>query len=295
MKKLKQDDIIKSTLMFWVDDSIETNYENKYKNELLKYKNIQQVTTPSGLRDFIRSSEESIKLLETVLGISGERFKRVITALRVQKGFVVGSEWSEKAIQQNLVRNLNFMNEFCDLFFNQERFKGFIPKSILNEFIIDKDRLNILCSDDVLLKQIKDTFSASYNSTCASSYASSIISQIKDITNRYGLRIEKTIDRNLGYNGELTFISDGDKKIIVTIQYLVTTSNNQTAYAKKIQEIRSATAGKSKYLLVNILDGAGWVARHADFEKIYNDCHYFLNRANIHIIESIVTEFYNIK
>lgn len=295
MRKLKQDDIIKSTLMFWVDDAIESDFENRYKNELCKYANIRQITTPSGLKEFIRNSDESVKLLETVLGISGERFKRVITALRIQKGYVVGGEWSEKAIQQHLVGDSQFMDEFCDIFFNQDRFKGYIPKSILNEFRVDEGKLDILCSDDVLLKQIKDTFSTSYNSTCANSYIGSIMAQIEEITNKYGLRVEKAVDRNLGYNNELTFITDGDKKIIITVQYLVTTSQNQTTYAKKIQEIRSATAGKDKYILVNILDGAGWIARHADFEKIYNDCNYFLNKANIHIIESIITEFYNIK
>lgn len=295
MRKLKQDDIIKSTLMFWVDDAIESDFENRYKKELCKYSNIKQVTTPHGLKEFICNSEESVKLLETVLGISGERFKRVITALRIQKGYVVGSEWSEKAIQQHLVSDTQFMDEFCDLFFNQDRFKGYIPKSILNEFKVDNDKLDILCSDDVLLKQIKDTFSTSYNSTCANSYTDSIMAQIEEITNKYGLRVEKAVDHNLGYNNELTFITDGDKKIIITVQYLVTTSQNQTTYAKKIQEIRSATAGKDKYILVNILDGAGWIARHADFEKIYNDCNFFLNKANIHIIESIITEFYNIK
>lgn len=54
-------------------------------------------------------------------------------------------------------------------------------------------------------------------------------------------------------------------------------------------------AGNRNYLLVNILDGAGWVARGADYQKIHTDCNYFLNLANINKIETIITEYFNIQ
>ena len=79
------------------------------------------------------------------------------------------------------------------------------------------------------------------------------------------------------------------------MNYTVTTSNNQTIYADKVQKIRSAIAGKDNYVLLNILDGAGWVARNADFNKVYNNCNHFLNLSNIDKIDAIIKETFNIR
>ena len=47
-------------------------------------------------------------------------------------------------------------------------------------------------------------------------------------------------------------------------------------------------------IVINILDGAGWVGRAADFRKIYADCNYFLNLKSLDKLNDIITEFFNI-
>lgn len=295
MIKLSHDNAIKSTLMFWVDESIESKYESIYEKEMPKYDSVLSIRTREELQDFIRKECESIKLLTTVLGISNEKFRRVITLLRVRKGYIVTTEWSDSKVRAELCKNQNLMNEFCDIFFNQSIYRDLIPRAILKDFRLDREWIIHVCSKDMLLRMIKTSYSTAYNGECANAYQDFVSSRIKSYANKYGLSFGKSHNSKILKSEELPTISNGEKSIIVTINYTVTTSNNQTRYSNKIQDIRSAISGNSNYMLLNILDGAGWIARGADYLKIHTDCNQFLNLANIDKIENIITEFFNIQ
>lgn len=295
MRKLSYDDAIKTTLMFWIDESIESKYERIYDNEMPQYDSLMSIHTREDLAEYIKQKEESIRLLITVLGISCEKFKRVITLLRVRKGFVVSTEWTENRVRYELCNSSQLMDEFCDLFFNQDVYKDLIPRSILSDFQIGKERIIRIVSKDMLLKMIKTSHTTSYNSECSSAYQDRVLKCIKEYTDKYGLNWGKLNDKRMESAGEVYSISNKDKAIIVTINYTVTTSNNQTKYAEKIQKIRSNITGDSNRILINILDGAGWIARGADYKKIYTDCNQFLNLANIEKIEMILKEYFNIQ
>ena len=101
MKKIKQLDAIKSTTMFLIDEEIEAKFKEQTTEsaEFLK-EAMAHIDTKEGLSTFIRNNKESIEMLITVLGISGEKLKRVVTMLRVQKGYTFASEWDEKRLQK---------------------------------------------------------------------------------------------------------------------------------------------------------------------------------------------------
>lgn len=295
MLKLSHDNAIKSTLMFWVDEQIESKYEDLYEKEMPKYDSLLSIRTKEELQSFIKNERESIKLLTTILGISGEKFKRVITLLRVRKGYTISTEWADNKVRTELCGSQNLMNEFCDLFFNQSVYKNLIPRSILNDFRLDREWLIHVCSKDMLLKMIKTSYTTAYNGECANAYQEKVTESITAYTDKYGLSFGKVIHNAILKSESLYTISNDEKSIIVTMNYTVTTSNNQTRYYDKIQKIRSAIAGNRNYMLINILDGAGWVARGSDYQKIYTDCNYFLNLANIDKIKTIITEYFNIQ
>ncbi len=295
MLKLSHDNAIKSTLMFWVDEQIESKYEDLYKKEMPQYDSLLSIRTKDDLQSFIKNERESIKLLTTILGISGEKFKRVITLLRVRKGYTISTEWADKKVRTELCDSQNFMDEFCDLFFNQSVYKDLIPRSILNDFRLDREWLIHVCSKDMLLKMIKTSYTTAYNGECANAYQEKVTASIMAYTDKYGLSFGKVTHNAILKSESLHTISNGEKSIIVTMNYTVTTSNNQTRYSDKIQKIRSAIAGNRNYMLINILDGAGWVARGSDYKKIHTDCSYFLNLANIDKIGTIITEYFNLK
>lgn len=295
MLKLSRDIAIRSTTMFWVDEQIESKYEDIYEKEMPKYDSLLSIRTKEDLQEFIKKETEPIKLLTTCLGISIEKFKRIITLLRVRKGYTISSEWSNEKVKKELCDSSILMDEFCNLFFNQEEYETLIPRSILRDFSLDRERLIHICSKEMLLKMIKTSYTTAYNSECANEYQEAIIERIKTYTNKYCLLFGKITNEAIYKPESLLTISNGEKHAIVTINYTLTTSNNQSIYSNKIQKIRSATAGNSHYILINILDGAGWVARNSDFIKVYTDCNHFLNLANIDKIETIITEYFSIQ
>ena len=41
-------------------------------------------------------------------------------------------------------------------------------------------------------------------------------------------------------------------------------------------------------VFVNFVDGGGWLARKADFQRLVEQCHYFINLQHLAMLESIV-------
>ena len=200
--------------MFWVDEQIESKYEDLYEKEMPKYDSLLSIRTKDDLQSFIRNECKSIKLLTTILGISGEKFKRVITLLRVRKGYTISTEWSDNKVRAELSGNQKLMDEFCDLFFNKNVYKSLIPRSILNDFRLDREWLIHVCSKDMLLKMIKTSYTTAYNGECAIAYQEKVTDSIKSYTDRYGLSFGKVTHNAILKTESLPTISNGEKSII---------------------------------------------------------------------------------
>lgn len=94
-------------------------------------------------------------------------------------------------------------------------------------------------------------------------------------------------------NSRVTLIEHNNKYIIINSSFYLTTSSTQTKYADNITAMRSSLQCKNNIKMVNILDGAGWIGRSADYIKVYNDCDYFLTLKTISELKDIIDEFLN--
>jgi len=83
--------------------------------------------------------------------------------------------------------------------------------------------------------------------------------------------------------------------IMVMVSYMETTSSNQTTRANEQQTMYQKIIGENvrypnnQRVFVNVVDGAGWLARRSDLRKIYEGCHYCLNMQTLDQLESIVS------
>jgi hypothetical protein len=78
-----------------------------------------------------------------------------------------------------------------------------------------------------------------------------------------------------------------------------TTSSGQTVRANEQNKIYQDIIGRNiRYnenrILINIIDGAGWLARRSDLRKLYNGCHYCINYNNLNQLDSII-HYYSLK
>lgn len=297
MRKIDLEEAIRSTTMFLNDSKIENSFEEKIIKEIVGYKEMSGIATQGGLEAFIRKEPTSIKKIITVLGISREKFKRVVTMIRVDKGYTFDSEWDEMHLRSELCEKPDLMREFCELLLNGRnliKFQNKIPKFILQDFRVDQDILNRLCNDDILRQLTKSSVSSAYNKAYADFYAEQIINRIMEFAEQYGLHYQYAPIDSMSENN-LHSLTNTEETIIVNFQFNLTTSKGQTEYAEKtIRPLRKKSGTKKNIIMVNMLDGAGWIARAADYKKIYYDCDYFLNLRNIDQLELIIKQTFNI-
>lgn len=297
MGKLSKNEALKSITMFLIDEKTEAKYQKKIATELQEYQNsMLSIATKEGLEEFIRSDENAIERLTTILGLSGERFNRVISTLRVQKGFLFTTEWSDSALRNSLLENQTWMDEFCELLLNGRnlpKYQAIIPSFTLNYFHIDAEVIARICSDDVLGRQIKSSCSTKYNKEITYAYAKRVDDKIRSIVGTYGLHYENMLLPD-GPNESFNLIHDTEKYIIVSYQYSVTTGKGQSDFADKLTNIRRMVRGNEKINMLSLLDGAGWLVRGSDWNEVYGSCDYFLTLNTLDQLDEIIKEYYNI-
>ena len=297
MGKLSKNEALKSITMFLIDEKTEAKYQKKIATELQEYQNsMLSIATKEGLEEFIRSDENAIERLTTILGLSGERFNRVISTLRVQKGFLFTTEWSDSALRNSLLENQTWMDEFCELLLNGRnlpKYQAIIPSFTLNYFHIDAEVIARICSDDVLGRQIKSSCSTKYNKEITYAYAKRVDDKIRSIIGKYGLHYDNMLLPD-GPSESLNLIHDTEKYIIVNYQYSVTTGKGQSDFADKLTNIRRMVRGNEKIKMLSLLDGAGWLVRGSDWNEVYGSCDYFLTLNTLDQLDDIIKEYYNI-
>lgn len=298
MEKIKLTDALKSTTMFLVDNEVEIAMEKQIVDTIKLYQQkMLGIGIKEGLAKFIRSNKESIYMIETLLGISGEKLKRVVSMIRLKQGYTFDSEWSEEKIQKELSQKTSMMDEFCDLFINgknMESYQDFIPGFILQDFKIDADTLGRLSNEDFLRFLIKSRLIATYSAKYSHSYDKAIADVILPYTNSVGLSYFPTILQSVS-STVCYIITDNSRRIIINFSFLSTTSNSQNKYWKDhISPVYKESRNDDDTIVINILDGAGWIGRSNAYKSIYYDCDYFLNLNNLDKIKTIINEFFNI-
>jgi len=298
MKKIEYKEAFKSTTMFLSDGTIEAYYENYLNSQIKRIKDkLSGIGTLSGLESYIRSESDSIDNIITLLGISIEKFKRVVSWIRLSQGYMFESEWTTTKLRSELILKQDLMIEYCELFssgYVSPKFAAIIPRFILQDFRIDSEVVARLSSDDYIRNLIKDKITTEYNAKYCDLYYKKLNKIFKGIAIEFGLEYEIKPMDGFGVN-PLKAISSLNKHVIINAQFYLTTSSNQTKYYNEvIKPMVQSAQSNPNIIIVNLLDGAGWIGRSSDYKKIYQDCDYFLNLKSIDKLNGIIKEFFNI-
>lgn len=295
MKKL---DLIKAqqtTTMFLLDSKIEEKYDRLIQQSIYNMKSqISGLDSKEGFVNFIKSHKDSIEQIVTLLGISKEKFKRVVSWIRISQGYVFDSEWTPSTLRTKMISDSSSMDLYYELFtqgYKSKKFTSIIPQFIISDFKLDKEVQDRLNNEDYIKNLVKSKFSTSYNGEYCDLYYQTIIEKFKEIAeiNDTTFSLEEKV---LGTNDSTTMaFVESDKIIYLNSHFYLTTSSNQTNYADDISKMRSQLRNYPNALMINLLDGAGWIGRASDFKKIYHDCDYFLNLKTIHMLNDIINEF----
>ncbi len=302
-KKMTVDEYIKSTTLFYIDDELESRYSQSVTEGVDKLRTqLLGVAIPDGLKKYIRDNKDSLHLITSLLNISEERFKRVVTMLRLQRRHKPTSEWTLNTIREQMLADAGVMDEICELLTvgaSLEKYKALIPAYYLENFKIDASTLGRLSNEDDARRLIKRGFEGKYSNNIGASYFKLLLDCITTACESTGLTLAaKNAVPIIGRKVSIAIPNVESPRILIDTTYGITTSSTQSDYAgnaeKAASELRKKNDGKpdkQRIVFINVIDGAGWVARRSDLDKIHQCSDYLLNLKTIGTISEIITYY----
>lgn len=84
--------------------------------------------------------------------------------------------------------------------------------------------------------------------------------------------------------------------VMIMVSYMETTSSSQTARANEQLAMYQKIIGENvrfgrQRVFVNVIDGAGWLARRSDLVKLYRGCDFCLNMKTLDQLEAIICRY----
>ncbi len=296
--KVGYDEYVKTTEMFYVNENLEVEINREVSKSVdTLCKKMQEINTIDGLKRYIRSDEKSLENLISLMNISSEKFKRVITALRLEKGHEIAGEWNIDKVRSIMLERPAFMDEVCDLLMNgatSAKYSSKIPQFYLENFVINSSTMARLYNPDDLRRLIKKGIEGRYNSGIGAAYFTEVEKAVKTACFEEGVTYAVNKQVSL-INRVADFVIPNEfaPRVIIDISYNITTSSTQTKYKDAEEDaaskIRAYNANASNPVaLVNVLDGAGWVGRQSDLRAIHLCSTYMLHRSTLSMMQEII-------
>ena len=294
------DEFIKTATMFYIDSELEREFNEAVKKDVKEIRTeLLGITTEEGLRNYIKEQPKSLDRIISVLNISDEKFKRIVTMLRIRKGFVPTSEWTLDSLRKQMINDPDWMSTICHLFMHGkelDEYKKLIPDFYLTNFSIDATTIGRLANDDDIRRLVKKGYEGNYSNNRGASFFNKVANVIIGKCRKTGLTY--TLKENVPFADKMIGIVIPDAKkprLMIDVTYGITTSSTQTKLAEAAQKIcsklREKNLGKSdkeKILYISVIDGAGWVARQADLNKIHRCSDYLINLNTINMMNDII-------
>lgn len=300
LKKLGFEELFNSTTMFYVNEEYEETIKNEIQVKVDElYNKLHNIGTKDGLKKYIIENKNSLNNLTSLMEISTERFKRMVSMIRKERGFVFSTEWSLGKIRTAMIESPAMMESIIELIFcgrDDDKLKKKIPSFYLDNMAIDKTTLAKLSDKNSIRLFVKRGLEGKYSNNVGDLILREVEKKLKVVCAKHGLDYEKKIrvpelDRAVSFVLE----SADDPRIILDVSYSVTTSSNQGNKKETARETekylkKQRSLGKD-VIYINFLDGAGWIGRQADMREIHRCSDYVLNFNNLNLLEDIIDDY----
>jgi hypothetical protein len=296
-KKLSYDELFNSTTMFYINDSCEkTIMEMIDKQTADILVGLRTITSRETLEQYIIDHKDSLNCLTSVAEISVERFKRMVSMIRKERGFFFATEWGLSKIRSAMMESPAMMESILNLLWdgkNDPKLQACIPSFYLENMSMDQDTLEKIKDKNSVRRLVKHGLEGTYSNMIGDAILDDIEAELKRVCAKHGLEYQKNVrvpklDRAVSFVLE----SPEDPRIILDVSYSVTTSSSQgskkEAARKTEAVIKNERAAGNNIIFVNFLDGAGWIGRQADLREIHRCSDYVLNFQNMGLLEDIV-------
>lgn len=295
-RKMTYDELFNSTTMFYMNPDYENEIEKVVQAKTAEIPvGLRTITDKDSLKKYIIDHKDSLDNLTSVAEISVERFKRMVSMIRKDRGFVFQTEWGLNKIRTAMMDSPAMMESILNLIWNgknDEKMKACIPAFYLENMAMDETTLNKLKDENIVRQLVKKGLEGKYSNGIGDAVLTDIECELKRVCAIHGLDYQSNVRVSM-LDRAVSFVieSPNNPKLILDVSYSVTTSSSQGSKkeaARKTVEARKRI-GKN-FVFVNFLDGAGWIGRQADMREIHRCSDYVLNFQNLGLLEDIIAE-----
>jgi len=288
-----------SSVIFFVDEELEQEINSKVGSllETAKDYRISEAAdiTVSNISDFLSQKDNALNVILKDIGLSEEKFKRVISLLR-KLSYVSGnfdSEWSMGKIKSKISRETDFVRMIARLLVDGKRDKKL--KQYIPCYYLDMLNYRELKGSSQIARRIryKESLIGTYGARKGHKVEKRIQDELEKIKTKHGISYAKGRSRIIETDIDFAVPNVEDPWVIIMSSFQETTSSGQTTKAKDmLSAYERVCHDNSRYggsrAFINFVDGGGWLARKRDLERLVEHCHYFINLQHLDMLEAIV-------
>lgn len=288
-----------SSVVFFVDEELEREIEAKVE-ALLETAENQRVSETAEINvadiaDFLGQKYNALDVILKDVGLSEEKFKRIISLLR-KLGRIPGdftSEWGMGRIKSKLTSKPGFAQMVAELLVDgkkDEELGQHVPRYYLDMLNYREIKGSSQAARRIRYKQ---SLAGTYGGRKGHRIEDRIRQKLEEIKDKHGVGYGKGRYRRFETDLDFVVPSTEDPWVVIMSSFQETTSSGQTTKAKDMRTVYDQIRHQnSRYrenrAFVNFADGGGWLARKRDLERLVKQCHYFINLQHLDMLEAIV-------
>lgn len=283
---------------------LEAQMRDRVRSIVKELLNFQPNTDPAkNLKQFIQKDKSFLGVLLALTNLSQEKFLRLLTAQRfAAKDF--GPEWGADQIFRKIRRDDKFAETIARLFLEGRSSKLLadqIADFYLDQLSLPANWSDVIRDENVIGNVVRKKLTGEYTDQKGEYVERRIRDLLDELQARYGVTHVHGQVALVGKEIDHAIPSLDDVYVMVMVSYMETTSSGQTARANEQQAMYQKIVGenvryaRNERVFVNVVDGAGWLARRSDLRKMYAGCHYCLNMKTLDQLEAIICKYIPVK
>jgi len=302
----------KNSMSFMIDDAFDNNFLLSIE-PLTAFinQNCDHFSTPQDLTTFLINDDqftavEKLKAFVSLIGLSEERLKRVVSLLRYRHNAEdFRTEWDVKRISRTL-QNDNAFRELIIEFFiggRNSRIGAEIPLYYMRNFKLTDPEFITDLRDHKYVERILN------DNEIQGKYSNEVGAHVERIIQTRLESYKANINRTLLYeiqkefpllNKNIDFLIPSVNAPIILIEssYNITTGSGQSKRADQLVEFYStlmrhnANHRANRIIMLNYCDGFGWVGRQNDLHRIYEASDFVFNQRTLNVLDEVLNEYY---
>jgi hypothetical protein len=299
-------------MSFMIDDVFDNNFLLSIE-PLTSYINIKctQFSNAEQLANFLTQNDEftpleKLKAFVSLIGLSEERLKRVVSLLRYRYyDEEFRTEWDVKRISKTIDVDSVFRTLLIEFFLKgrNSQLGAEIPLYYMRNFKLNVPEFIENLKDHKYVERILN------DNEIQGKYSNEVGAHVEKIIQ---LRLESyksNTNSNLKYeiqkefpllNKNIDFLIPSVNAPIILIEssYNITTGSGQSKRADQLVEFygtlmrHNANHRSNRIIILNYCDGFGWVGRQNDLHRIFDASDFVFNQQNLHVLDEVLNQYY---